>query len=109
MAIKSRLLFYDFEVFKYDWMVVIIDYSSRQEKVIVNDVEELKRIYLKFKDSIWVGYNSRFYDSVILKSLLLGMNPKEVNDKLIVDGLKGHQISNKFNNINKIWFMINII
>ena len=99
MAIKSRLLFYDFEVFKYDWMVVIIDYSSRQEKVIVNDVEELKRIYLKFKDSIWVGYNSRFYDSVILKSLLLGMNPKEVNDKLIVDGLKGHQISNKFNNI----------
>lgn len=99
MSIKPRLLFYDFEVFSQDWMVVIIDYSSKQEKVIVNDLAELKRIYLKFKDSIWIGYNSRFYDSTILKALLLGMNPKEVSDKLINDGLKPHQISNKFNKI----------
>ena len=47
-----RLIFYDFEVFLKDWMVVLIDYETRQEKVIVNDRDELVRVYLKNKDSI---------------------------------------------------------
>ena len=45
-----RIIAYDFEVFKYDWMVVLIDYETRQEKVIVNDRDELVRVYLKNKD-----------------------------------------------------------
>ncbi len=93
----KRLIFYDFEVFVQDWMVVLIDYETRIKKVIVNDRKELKRVYEKNKESIWIGYNSRNYDSTILKSILLGMNPKEVNDKLIVHGLKPHQINKRFN------------
>ena len=56
------MLFFDFEVYPYDWLVVIIDVINKKEHVIVNDVEKLKDIYDKHKDDIWVGYNSRSYD-----------------------------------------------
>ena len=39
--INKRLIFYDFEVFKFDWLVVLIDYESKIKKVIVNDRREL--------------------------------------------------------------------
>lgn len=99
MARKTRLLFYDFEVFQFDWMVVIIDYYTKQEKVIINDRDELVRVYERFKDDIWIGYNSRSYDVNIMKGILLGMNPKHINDKIILENKKGFEISRKFNEI----------
>ena len=80
-----KLMFYDFEVFKYDWMVVLIDYNTRKKHTIINNRERLLQVYEKAKkyNYIWVGYNSRTYDAVILKSILLGMNPYEVNNKII--------------------------
>ena len=90
----------DFEVFLFDWLVVIIDYNTRKKKVIINNRKELVDFYNKAKDKyIWVGFNSRNYDSTILKAIILGMNPKEINDKLIIEGMKPHQISRKFNDI----------
>lgn len=96
---KVRLLFYDIEVFKHDWIVVIIDYKSGKRCEIANDRNMLSRIYTRFKDAIWVGYNNRHYDQYIFKALLLNMNPKEINDKLINENIKGYQISKKFKNI----------
>ena len=61
--------FYDFEVFKKDWLVVIINPVTHEEKVIVNDVKKLQRYYERHKNDIWVGYNSRHYDQYILKAL----------------------------------------
>ncbi|MEC0685128.1 hypothetical protein P8888_19300, partial [Bacillus haynesii] len=69
-----RKIFFDFEVFKHNWMVVLIDYDSKKGKVIVDNIDELKRFYSLFKDDIWIGYNSRMYDQYILKGILLGMN-----------------------------------
>lgn len=91
---EYKLMFYDFEVFKYDWMVVLIDYKTRKKFTIVNDREMLLKVYENAKKSnyIWVGYNSRTYDMVILKSILLGMNPYEVNNKIILQDMKEHQI-----------------
>jgi hypothetical protein len=86
-----RIIAYDFEVFLKDWMVVLIDYETRQEKVIVNDRDELVRVYLKNKDSIWLGYNSRHYDQWIMKAILLGMNPSKVNDDLILFNVAGYR------------------
>ena len=31
-----KILFYDFEVFKYDWLVVVIDSDTHKEHVIIN-------------------------------------------------------------------------
>jgi DNA polymerase len=93
------VLFYDFEVFKYDWLVVIIDVINKKEHVIVNNVEKLKDIYDKHKDDIWVGYNSRSYDQYILKGLLCGFNPKEINDYIIVKNKPGWKFSSLLNQI----------
>lgn len=95
----TKLLFYDFEVFKEDWLVVIIDYYTKQKIVIINDSDKLKSIYEEFKNDIWIGYNSRNYDSTIFKAILMDMNPKYINDKLIVEGLKAYQINRDFYNI----------
>jgi hypothetical protein len=87
-----RRIFYDFEVFKEDWLVVIIDHETNKGKVIINDADMLKKYYNMFKNEIWIGYNSRGYDQYILKGILLGMNPYYISQKLIVDGVKGHNI-----------------
>lgn len=92
-----KLMFYDFEVFRYDWLVVLIDYTSKRKCIIHNDVERLRQVYEKCNKLgyIWVGYNSRNYDAPLLKSLLCGKNAYEVNDALINRGLKEHQILTK--------------
>ncbi|APH21685.1 hypothetical protein CF088_14675 [Clostridium botulinum] len=79
------MLFYDFEVFKYDWLVVIKDTDTKKTHTIVNNVEELRNFYETNKDNIWCGYNSRSYDQWILKAIIAGFNPKELNDYIIVE------------------------
>ncbi|MGG1363560.1 hypothetical protein ABE287_18235 [Bacillus velezensis] len=90
-----RKIFYDFEVFKHNWMVVLIDYDTKKGKVIVDDVDELKRFYKMFKDDIWIGYNSRMYDQYILKGILLGMNPYFISSRIINDNVKGFNVVGK--------------
>lgn len=96
------MIFYDFEVYKYDWLVVFIDTEMRSCFPIVNDPEVLKKLYEANIKNIWVGFNNEHYDKYIFKAILLGMNPKTVNDKIIVEGLDGWQISRAFNKIPMI-------
>lgn len=93
------LLFYDFEVFKYDWLVVIHDVVNKKEHIIINDPDQLKRIYELYKTNIWVGYNSRHYDQYILKGILCGFDPKEINDFIIVKQKGGWEFSSLLNKI----------
>lgn len=93
------LNFFDFEVFKYDWLVVIINPFEKTENIIINDKEKLKAYYEAHKNEIWVGYNSRGYDQYILKGILLDFDPKEINDFIIVEGKKGYQFSSLFKKI----------
>lgn len=93
------LNFYDFEVFKHDWLVVIINPSEQSKTVIVNDKEQLAAYHDAHRSEIWIGYNSRIYDQYILKSILLGFDPKEVNDFIIVQGKRGWEYSSLLNTI----------
>lgn len=93
------LNFFDFEVFKYDWLMVCINPQENTKEVIANNPEHLKQYYEAHKDQVWIGYNSRTYDQYILKAILLGMDPKEVNDWIIVKGRKGWEYSSLFNRI----------
>lgn len=88
----ARKIFYDFEVFNTLWMVVLIDYDTRMEKVIVNDVNELRRVYTKHKNDIWIGYNSRMYDQYILKGILHGLDAAWINHRIIKDDIPGYQV-----------------
>lgn len=87
------LNFYDFEVFKYDWMVVVINPVTHDERVIINDVDALTALYEEHKREIWVGYNNLHYDQFIFKGILCGFDPKAINDFIIVEGHKGWQYS----------------
>ena len=44
------MLFYDFEVFQYDWLVVIYDITNKKDNVIINDAEKLKLFYEEHKN-----------------------------------------------------------
>ena len=96
------MLFYDFEVFKYDWLVVIIDMDTEKTHVIHNDKDTLKEFFDSHSSSIWVGYNNKHYDQYILKGILLNMNPKDINDQIIICHLDGWQISPEFNKIHMV-------
>lgn len=87
------MLFYDFEVFKEDWLVVIIDMVKKKEYVIINDPVELERIHTENINEIWVGFNSRHYDQYILKGIICGFDPKRINDYIIVKGNPGWKFS----------------
>ena len=96
------MIFYDFEVFKRDWLVVYIDTEKHIEKAIVNNADELRQLYAENSSNIWVGFNNKHYDQYIFKGILLGMNPKEINDKIIAEGKEGWQISRQFNKVPMI-------
>ena len=85
----EKVLFYDFEVFKYDWLVVVKNMTTRTTYKIVNSPEELEALYQENKKEIWSGFNSRHYDQYILKGILCGFDPKKVNDYIIVKGNPG--------------------
>lgn len=91
------IIFYDFEVFEYDWLAVLIDVTAKKEYVIINNRDELKSLYEANRKDIWVGFNNRHYDQYIFKGILLGMNPKKINDWIIIDKKEGWQYSRAFN------------
>lgn len=87
------MLFYDFEVFKYDWLVIIKDTDTKKTHTIVNDRDKLTDFYEANKNNIWCGYSSRSYDQWILKAIIAGFNPKELNDHIIVEHKPAWQFS----------------
>lgn len=93
------MIFYDFEVFKEDWLAVFIDVTRKTEQVIVNNPDELKALYEANTSNIWVGFNNRHYDQYIMKGILLGMNPKRINDWIILEKREGWQFSSVFNKV----------
>lgn len=76
-----KVLFYDFEVFKNDWLVVFKDNDNFI--IIVNDKEKLKLFIEEHKKSILVGFNSYNYDDIILAGLLTNKDPYELSKKII--------------------------
>lgn len=98
------MIFYDFEVFEYDWLVVLFDSKTKSEKVIINDKEKLEKFYQENKFDIWVGFNNKNYDQHILKGILCGFNPKKISDYIITDHNNGWGYSNLMNKIYTIQY-----
>ena len=94
--------FLDFEVTKYDWLVVITDIFAKTETVIVNDPDQLNNYYQNHKNHIWAGYNIRGYDQWIFKGILCGFNPFEISCHIIQKKQNGATFSRLLKNINMI-------
>ena len=87
------MVFFDFEIFKYNWLVVIMNSDTKEKTVIIDSQEDLQKFYDEHKNDIWIGFNSKNYDQYILKAILCGFNPKEMNDYIINDSGKGWEFS----------------
>lgn len=98
------LNFYDFEVFKYNWHIRIINPVSRISIGMWDSKEKLEAYFNAHNQEIWIGYNNRRYDQYIMKAILLDMNPKKVSDWIIVEDRGGWEYSSLFNKISMINF-----
>lgn len=87
------LIFYDFEVFRYNWLVVFIDPYKEETTVIIDDPRKLYLFYEKNKQSIFIGYNSRHYDQYIFKGILAEFDAWYVNDFIINKKMPGWRLS----------------
>ena len=82
------LVFFDYEVFCKNWLVVFIEPLAKKETVIVDDPEKLRQFYESHKDDIYIGYNCRNYDQWIYKAILAGFDPYEMNEHIITKNKK---------------------
>jgi len=94
-----KKIFYDFEVFMYDWLVVFIDYDTKEKTVVVNQPYDLEKFYHFHKDDVFCGYNSRSYDQIIFKGIIQGLDPWYLNEQIINEGKKEYQLLDRNNKI----------
>lgn len=101
-----KLITYDTEVFKHNWIVVFKDKETGTYTVIHNDNDALRDCISD--DNIYIGFNTKHYDQYIIKGICAGYTPEELkslNDYLIA-GFQGWQYLDlqdfffKFNNVD---------
>ena len=94
-----KILIFDFEVFRYDWLFVAMDLETQDYTIIENDRDKMIEFYNNNINNIWVGYNCKNYDKYILQAIIEGVNPKPVND-YIIGGGNGWELFNNRLDIN---------
>ena len=78
---------YDVECFAHDWIIVFKNKENGRYAVFHNDNEGVKA--LVSEDAIYCGFNTKHYDSAILKAICADFSPeevKQVNDYIIAGG-----------------------
>lgn len=93
------MIFFDFEVFKFDWLVVFIDLFKREYTYIENNSDELKQFYDENKRRIFIGYNVKRYDKYIFQGILTGVDPYMVSNHIVK--AKQYGFTYPHNNFNK--------
>ena len=74
-----RLVTYDFECFKHDWLVVFKDKESGIYTIIHNDPLQFQQCI--DDDTIYVGFNNKHYDYFISKAVYAMFTPEQVHEK----------------------------
>ena len=77
------MIFYDFEVTKFNYLVVFIDSITQEYTLINDDQNSLKEFYEQHKNDLYCAYNGKHYDQFIYRSILLSLNPYDVSRYII--------------------------
>ena len=99
-----RILVGDIETFKYDWIAVFYDMSSKQWHVFHNDNQSVREL-MGQPDIIFCGFNNKHYDNHIIKAICCGADNalvKEINDFIIEKERSGWE--HWFLKKNRFWF-----
>lgn len=86
------MFIFDFEVFKYDWLVVIKQIDTGEFFIFHNDYVGVQNFIIQHQGELFIGFNNKHYDNHILKAVLAECSPQEiksVNDYIIADGGNG--------------------
>lgn len=84
---------FDFEVTAHDWLVVMKDLDSGSYFRFHNDPDSIR--YFMQNDPWLCGFNTKHYDSHILKAVCAGFSPEEVkvvNDRIILEEMNGWDV-----------------
>lgn len=110
---RYKAIFFDFEVFKYDWLVCITEKwledgeIKSKDLVILNNRNQLKDYYESNKEcGIFIGKNSSRYDNGILVGILEGKNPKEMSENIIVKDISWKRQVKNWRNYNFLYIDI---
>ena len=103
---ERRCIIIDFEVLSDAnfWMCCMKDCKSGAEHTIVNDRDELIRVYNKNKEHVFIGYNIKGYDQWILKSIIAGLDPCKISKALIENDISPWKIDPALNKIKLFIF-----
>lgn len=99
-----RIIVYDIEVFKYDWIVVFYDTHYNEWTVYHNDNAGVRE-YMTQPDVIFCGFNIKGYDNYVVKAICCGASPelvKQINDFIIVENRYGWE--HHFLRRKRFWF-----
>lgn len=76
---------FDCEVFKYNWLFVFKKVSTGEYTIIQDDEDELRRFYEENQTALFIGFNNKAYDNIILKGILSNVDPAEIT-RMIIGG-----------------------
>ncbi len=101
-----RLVTYDIECTAYNWLVVFKDKKSGKYTCVWDDADLLRECIND--DSIYVGFNSKYYDQYMIKGMVAGFEHKELKalNDYIIEGNQGwmypglKDIYFRFNNVD---------
>lgn len=96
------MLVFDFEVFRYDWLVVFKDTTSQEYHTIVNNREQLRQFYKDNRSQLHVGFNNKRYDNLVYRATLDGADPFRVN-QMIIEHDNPIEVYRTWN-LNKYWY-----
>ena len=99
-----RIVVYDIEVFKYDWIIVFYDVSQNHWTVFHNDNPSVLK-FMSQRDAIFCGFNNKHYDNHIAKAICCGADNtlvKQINDFIIVQERPGWE--HFYLRQNRFWF-----
>ena len=86
---KQTILLFDIEIFKHDSLFVFRDYFTKEWFIINNNLDELRKFYLEYRDSMFIGYNNASYDNNVMRGYLQGKNAYQMSKAIIESDNRG--------------------
>lgn len=86
---KQTILLFDIEIFKHDSLFVFRDYFTKEWFIINNDLDKLRKFYLEYRDSMFIGYNNASYDNNLMRGYLQGKNAYQMSKTIIESDNRG--------------------
>lgn len=102
------MIFLDFEVLKFDWLLCWSDTNTQKFHYIYNNKDKLQGFYDYYKNEIMIGYNIQHYDKYILQGILCDFDPYDITKWIIQDDKQGWMYSRLFNNFPLITYDVMI-